>query len=160
MRDRRPYRVHDAAIPSILILDFPLSSLIFPADRIHNEPACTGDCFQRNDQPVLASIYFSGHVPSVLTDFYGHDKNTAPRVSYTDGPGSGCAITAPTAFTNAAIPSIFRLDFSLSSLMLPAASLRTTALLACQRRIGRPPWRILRPRMSSWSVFVGSETER
>ena len=72
-------------------------------------------------------------------------KKSTPRVSYTEGPSSGCAIAAPTAFTSAAIPSIFRLDFSLSSLMLPAASLRTTALLACQRRIGCPPWRILRP---------------
>jgi hypothetical protein len=62
----------------------------------------------------------------------------SPRASYTDSPSSGCAIAAPTAFINAAIPSIFRLDVSLSGLMVrwiaPAVTSRIDREHASERR--------------------------
>ena len=71
--------------------------------------------------PHVKNIVFARTVQSCR---YNH---SCPGVSYTHGGPGGWELAAPTAFTSAAIPSIFFLDFSLSSLMLPIESLRATA---------------------------------
>ena len=86
-------------------------------------------------------------------------RSNCPGVSYTQPGSPGSEIAAAMAFTSAAMPSIFRLDFSLSSLMLPAASFRDRiARMPAQDRI--PGVANLAGHDQLMEVLVGSERDK
>ena len=81
--------------------------------------------------PLLAEIGTAGLAAGAFGDFRhiespysGHSSNK-PRSLYTESPPFWFFIARSSAMTSATAPSIFSVDFSLSSFRLPAGSVRT-----------------------------------
>ena len=67
----------------------------------------------------------SGRGAWEFSAYYSPHSSNKPRSSYTESPPFWFFIARSSAMTSATAPSIFSVDFSLSSFRLPAGSVRT-----------------------------------